>query len=268
MKRTTFPEQYLDFDGCRIRYIDIGAGDPILFLHGLGGKIEDNDACFRYLENQFRVVAMDCPGSGFSDKPDRDYDMPYMVDFALDFATRLGLEKFYVAGGSQGGMHTLLCCHRAPERIHKAAIYSSSGVWPANPLLVSFVRSLPPEAVRPFFRMTSLFWHSPFYPDYWESRTKDLEFLDSREMPGFGRHVLGCLASQFERDYRKIYAEVNTPVLILWGDQDFGMPVRMGRELNRILPDSRLIEVAGAGHNVPIEKPEYFAGKIAEFFKI
>jgi pimeloyl-ACP methyl ester carboxylesterase len=44
------------------------------------------------------------------------------------------------------------------------------------------------------------------------------------------------------------------------------MPVRMGRALDRILPDSRLIEVPGAGHNVSTEKPDFFAEKVAEFF--
>jgi pimeloyl-ACP methyl ester carboxylesterase len=113
---------------------------------------------------------------------------------------------------------------------------------------------------------TSLFWNSPTYPKYREERRQALEFIDSRELPGFGRHVLGCLASQFERDYREIYTQVTTPVLILWGVLDFGMNVRMGRELQQILPDSRLIEVPGAGHDVSTEKPDYFAEKAIEFF--
>jgi pimeloyl-ACP methyl ester carboxylesterase len=266
LKRTSFEEKYYDYDGCSVRYVDIGAGDPVVFLQGLGGKIEDNDACFQYLTDRYRVIAMDSPGTGFSDKPDLEYSVDYLVDFTFDFVSRLGIDKFYLVGGSQGGMQVLLCCLRAPDRIRKAVVYSPSGVWKPKPVFVSILKSLPPSAARPILHITSFFWNSPFYPGYIEERRQALEFVDSREMPGFGRHVLGCLASQFDRDYRELYARVETPVLILWGQHDFGMNVSMGRELVGIIPGSQLIEVPGAGHNVPVELPEFFAGKVIEFF--
>lgn len=256
----------MDFDGCRVRYIAIGDGPPLLFLHGLGGKIEDNDACFPYLTSRFRVIAMDCPGSGFSDKPDREYTIDSLVEFCLEFATRVGLDRFYLCGGSQGGMKTLLCCLSAPERVIKAAVYSPSGVWPPNPGLAWLFRNLPPDAVRLFFQGASLFWNSPSYPDYWKNRGDSLEVLNTMELPGFGRHVFGCLASIFERDFRPIFAEVITPLLILWGKHDFGMPVAQGRELHKLIPASRFIEVPRSGHNVSIEMPEYFADEISSFF--
>ena len=80
-------------------------------------------------------------------------------------------------------------------------------------------------------------------------------------------HVLGCVASQFAKDYRAIYATVETDVLIMWGQDDYGMPVKMGRELVNILPHSKLIEVPKTGHNVSIEKPEFFAEQVTAFFK-
>ncbi len=267
MIRTTYPEKYMDYEEGRVRYIDIGEGEPIVFLHGLGGHIEDNDPCFQYLINNYRVIAMDALGTGFSDFPERKYDINYLVDFTFDFADRMGLGKFYVVGGSQGGMQTLLCCKHSPERVIKAAIYSASGVWKRKPFLVWLFRHLPPRAVRPFMHFTSYFWNAFSHPNYWENRRQALEFIDSRPLPGFGMHVLGCLASQFERDYREIYATIETEVLILWGQQDFGMPVKMGRELVNILPHAKLIEVPNAGHNVSIEKPEFFAEQVTAFFK-
>lgn len=266
MIRTAFEEKWYDYDGWNIRYIDEGEGDVILFLHGLGGRIEDNENCFRHFTDRYRVVAMDCPGTGFSDMPEIEYSIDFLVDFSLDFATRLGIGEFYVCGGSQGGMQALLCSRAAPGRIKKCAVYSPSGVWPANPFMAGFFGSLPPEAVRFFFRITSLFWNSPFYPGYFELRRKSLEFVNSCDLHGFGKHVFGCLESVFERDHRQLYKEVETPVLILWGKHDFGMPVKQGRELDAILPDSRLIEVPAAGHNVSTEKPEYFAETVMDFF--
>ncbi len=265
--RTKFEEKTYDYDGVKIRYVDLGEGEPIMFLHGLGGAIEDNDACFEYLADEYRVIAMDCPGTGFSDKPDRNYDIYYLVDFTLDFADRLGLDSFYLVGGSQGGMQVLLCCDKAPDRIRKAVVYSPSGVWKAKPLAAKFIRLMPPWFVRPLMHITSLFWNSPGYPEYRQARREALEFIDNAELPGFGRHVLGCLASQLERDFRPVYAGIKTPVRIIWGQHDFGMNVKMGRELVTVIPGSELIEVPRAGHNVSTELPEYFAERVKEFIK-
>jgi pimeloyl-ACP methyl ester carboxylesterase len=265
MKRTTLPEKFMDYDGIRIRYVDIGEGPTILFLHGLGGKIEDNDRCFPFLTDRFRVVAMDSPGTGWSDKPDRRYDMDYLVDFSLDFASRLRLERFYVVGGSQGGMHTLLCCLRAPERIPAVSIYSASGVWKPKPLLAALLRGMPPGFVHPLLWFTSHFWFSKDWPERDEARKASLDYINNAEMPGFGRHVLGCLASQFEKDYMKLYAEIETPTLILWGENDHGMPPSMGEKLHATLKNSEFHRVPNAGHNLSTEFPEMYAKRVGDF---
>ena len=42
-RRTTYEETWIDYNGARLRVLDTGRGEPVLFAHGLGGKIEDND---------------------------------------------------------------------------------------------------------------------------------------------------------------------------------------------------------------------------------
>lgn len=269
MKRTTLPEKFIDCDGINIRYVDLGDGPAILFLHGLGGKIEDNDRAFPYLAKNFRVVAFDSPGTGWSEKPSNlRYDMDYLTDFALGFADRLGLKKFFVAGGSQGGMHTLLCCYRAPERIPAASIYSASGVWQPQPMLSAFLRRLHPSFALPLLWTTSHFWFSKDWPEQEQARKDSLKYIFGAEMPGFGRHVLDCLASQFEKDYMKIYAKIETPVQILWGENDYGMPWTMGEKLHKTLKNSTFEKVPNSGHNLSTEHPEFYAKKLGEFFAI
>jgi pimeloyl-ACP methyl ester carboxylesterase len=267
MKRTSLPEKFMDYDGIKVRYVDLGQGPTILFLHGLGGKIEDNDRCFPFLTDRYRVIAMDSPGTGWSDKPAMRYDMEYLTNFSLDFADRLGLDKFYIVGGSQGGMHTLLCCLKAPERIPAAVVYSASGIWNPNPIFARLMRAMPPGFVRPFLWFTSHFWFSKDWPERDQARKDSLEYIRNAEMPGFGMHVLGCLASQFEKDYQSMYKNVETPVLILWGENDNGMPVTMGGQLNKLLKNSVFNPIPGAGHNVSTELPELFAEKVARFLE-
>jgi len=65
--------------------------------------------------------------------------------------------------------------------------------------------------------------------------------------------------------YRKKFREITTPVLILWGRHDFGMPVKQGRELERLIHGAHLVEIPRTGHNVSTEKPEYFAEQLLSF---
>lgn len=265
--RTAYPEKWIEVDGYNIRYIDAGEGPVIIFLHGLGGNIEGNEECYPLLEKNFRIVAMDCPGSGWSEAPEREYCIDYLVDFTFRFADALGLDKFYVAGGSQGGLQTLLCCLKSPERVIASAVYSPSGVWKARPLAAVVVRLLPPEAVLPLMRVTSLFWNSPTHPDYMKNRKAALEHIESRDMPGFGMHVLGCLASVLEKDFRDDFAKIATPTLIMWGSHDFGMRPSMGKELHDLIDGSELEIVQGAGHNLPCEMPQLFSDRVTAFFR-
>jgi pimeloyl-ACP methyl ester carboxylesterase len=268
-RRTTFEESWFDYDGMNLRVVDTGRGDPLLFAHGLGGKIEDNDLIFPFLADRYRVISVDQPGSGLSDKPEHiDYSVDWLADFLLDFATRIGLDTFYLAGGSQGGLLTLLCCEKAPQRVRKAVVYSPSGVWDANPALAQVMKRMPSHTVRGFMRFTSLFWNSPTRPDYWSGRSRALEFVDeAAQSPGFGRHVFGCMGSVFSEDFRPRFARIAAPLLILWGEHDFGMPVSQGRELKKLVPHAQFETIPEAGHNVLSERPRLCASKIKKFLR-
>ncbi len=62
--------RFLELDGCRIHYIDEGAGPPLFLIHGLGGQLRNfTYALVGRLSDEFRVIAVDRPGSGYSTRP-------------------------------------------------------------------------------------------------------------------------------------------------------------------------------------------------------
>jgi 2-hydroxy-6-oxonona-2,4-dienedioate hydrolase len=268
MKSIKLQFKWLKIKGCNIRYVDIGKKDGkiIIFLHGLGGSIEADTACFEFLTKDFRVIEFDQPGSGYSDKPVRKYNLEFLVDFVFKFADKLSLNKFYVCGGSQGGLLALLCCAKEPNRIIKSAIFSPSGIWGKHILISNFFKILPPIAGKLFLHITSHFWYSFNYKDRKKLQANSIRYIDSREMPGFGMHILGCLESVFAKDRRPTYGRIITPTLIFWGTNDYGQPIYQGRYLNRIMQKAKLIEVPDTGHNVSTEKPLFFASEIKKYF--
>src|SRR5690606_7041590 len=59
--------KFITIDGHKVHYVEEGSGPPILFVHGLGGSLFNfSHPLFAELSADFRVMALDRPGSGYS----------------------------------------------------------------------------------------------------------------------------------------------------------------------------------------------------------
>ncbi|HEU4985105.1 MAG TPA: alpha/beta fold hydrolase, partial [Nitrososphaera sp.] len=96
---------FLDVDGLRVRYVDSGgSGLPLLLVHGLGGAIESwTNNIGELAKKDLRVIALDLPGFGYSDKPKMNYTIKFYSDFVAKFVQALGLAPLAVVGSSLGG---------------------------------------------------------------------------------------------------------------------------------------------------------------------
>ncbi|MGZ8892873.1 MAG: alpha/beta fold hydrolase, partial [Halobacteriota archaeon] len=68
--------KFVDVDGVRLHYTEMGTGNPVVFLHGNGSMIQDfsSSGVLDMTAQSFRVVAFDRPGFGFSERPsDREW---------------------------------------------------------------------------------------------------------------------------------------------------------------------------------------------------
>ena len=124
--------RFLDLDGARIHYVDEGAGDTLLLLHG-------NPAwCFLYrkiiaaLKHDFRCVALDYPGYGMSDAP-RDYGFtPGEHSAVLErFVDHLGLRDLTIMVQDWGGPIGFGFAGRRPELVRRFII-GNTFAWPLD----------------------------------------------------------------------------------------------------------------------------------------
>jgi haloalkane dehalogenase len=103
-----FESKYIDIDGSKIHYIDIGSGDPILFLHGNPTSSYLWRNIIPYLTSSGRCIAMDLIGMGKSDKPDIDYRFVDHARYVEGFIDKMGLKKITLVlhdWGSALGLH-------------------------------------------------------------------------------------------------------------------------------------------------------------------
>ena len=127
--RFDYADRFMTVDGLVVRYWDEGQGDPILLIHGMGACLETWAWNVDTLSAQYRVVALDLPGSGKSCRPTRNdvFSLRYAGEFLCRFAEMLGLQAFSVAGNSMGGVLALQLALTSPGMVRRLILVDSGG---------------------------------------------------------------------------------------------------------------------------------------------
>ena len=88
------PQKYLELSCGRVCYVEKGSGKPIILLHGLGANISRWNLTLEALAKHYWVIAYDHPGFGKSDKPLREYTVPWLSHILTEFIEKMGLQIF------------------------------------------------------------------------------------------------------------------------------------------------------------------------------
>ena len=116
---------------CSIRYIDVGAGEPVVLIHGYTNFIERNwieTGVLPNLAKDHRVIALDLRGHGKSDKPHDP--KAYGTELGLDIVRlldHLNIKRAHIVGYSLGGIITAKLLTTSPDRFITITLVASSG---------------------------------------------------------------------------------------------------------------------------------------------
>jgi pimeloyl-ACP methyl ester carboxylesterase len=263
--------------GLRLRYVDVPAqsesGPPIVMLHGIASRIEEYEDLIDRLRAHRRVIVMDLPGNGYSDKPERAYTLSYLEDSVLALLDHLEIQRADLMGGSLGGNLVLRLAHRAPERFRRLAPWAPGGAWQpmrAPMRALAALTGLWVRAGTTFFWPTvwvqSRFWYSKS----WVGRTRALQdaFEHFREVYGgpFVRMYFELAHEQLVTSLFPIAPSIKHPTLLLWGDQDHALSMGAGvKRLMSLLPNARLHVFPQARHALAAEVPDALARVVDGF---
>ncbi len=137
-----FAPHYVVVDGLRIHTVDEGQGDPILCLHG--------EPTWSYLYRTMippmaagnRVLAMDFPGFGRSDKPGEpaDYSFQFLADALIGFIEALDLQRITLVVQDWGGLVGLTVATQLTERVARLVIMNTGLPTGEEPMGDAFMR--------------------------------------------------------------------------------------------------------------------------------
>ncbi len=250
---------------------------PAVFVHGLAGVLENWERTIPCVAGR-RVVALDLPGFGLSDRPDASYDRPFFRRCLASLGDALALGRAAWIGHSLGGRAVLDLAAHEPDRC--AAVVGVAPAWRRRSPFPMAHRMLGPLLRTTF--LTGSVGAARVREGVVRSAVpmvlgKDRSGADrifEMTWPYFQREGAGLTISILERAASSILADpiadaeiraVRAPVLIAWGTHDRVMPVEEGDRLHALLPQARYERWDGVGHLPMFERPDAFRDVLLPF---
>ena len=260
--------------GARIRFIEAGAGTPLLLVHDFAASREMWTATTMRVASKFRVVAPDLPGFGASEKPDPQryaYSYDAFSESLFDLVAALGLGRVHVCGHGMGAGVALSLAARHPALVHKLVLVDAL-VYPGDDHPLEKTGRIPLAG--------GLLWKQLMGPALFRRYLMGTLYSGATHLPP------GRLDSLFEAfnapaarqaahatlvakaDTRPLVARlprVNAEALVVWGREDRLAPVDHGRRLAR--EHRGRFEVFECGRCPPDEAPDAFAATLTAFLE-
>lgn len=263
----------VELPGATVNYVELGEGEPILFVHGLSGGWQNWLENLPHFGAGRRAIALDLPGFGSSPMPEWEVGMPAYGRLICDFCERLGLGRTALVGNSMGGFVAVEAATAQPQRFSHLVLVSAAGIlntWnpEARATATAYAWSKLGGAVadrghwivsHPRSRQLAL---APFFRYPGRLRPELLiEQMAGGRCPGFG----DALQSLIGHDIRERLPTIEMPTLIVWGLSDRVIPVAAGISYHRRIPHSRLEIFERTGHVPQLERPARFNALLDEF---
>jgi pimeloyl-ACP methyl ester carboxylesterase len=261
----------------RISILSAGRGEMVLCLHGLGGTKASFLPTVAALARSYRVVALDLPGFGESDKPiGAPYDSAWFARAAFETLDALGVDRAHLIGNSMGGRVAIEAGLMERERVGGLVLLSPALAWLRERRWTSVARALRPELglIQPAPRslVEGLVRRMiPGAADGWAAAGVD-EFLRSFLTPR-GRAAFYAAARNIYLDephgddgFWTRLAELSPQTLFVWGRHDNLVPVGFRKHVERTLPRARHVELE-CGHVPQVELPRETHAAIRKFLR-
>jgi len=269
--------QRVDVVGTSVNYVEIGAGPPLLFVHGLSGCWQNWLENIPHFARSHRVLAVDLPGFGTSPMPPWEISIQNYGRFLRDFCERLGVGRCSLVGNSMGGFIATELAISDPERVDDLALVSAAGItWasarrePAE-MLGRVGRAAAPLALR--FQMSAIrrpgFRRRAFGGVFHDPNALRPEMLWENVVPAFkSPGYFDAIRNLVGYDIRNRLEEIGVPTLIVWGRNDRVVPVPAALSYKRRIGDNaELVIFDRCGHVPQIERPTRFNRMLEDFLE-
>jgi pimeloyl-ACP methyl ester carboxylesterase len=262
-------------DGLKVGYRELGEGPPVLLVHGWPTSSHLWRAVMPAMAGGNRVIAVDLPGFGVSDKPvDAPYDFAFFERAIEGLLEALGVEEVGIAVHDLGGPVGVHWAIRNPDRVTRLALLNTLLFPPFAPEVIEFVTQLMTPGKRE--QLTS------------REGLGELMRLAFADEANISEELLDAVSAPFPDDASRLtlaragvgldleglaeidkrFAELRMPLRVVYGEQDGVLPdvAETMARVKREHPDTEVTALPDCGHFLQEEAPERVGELLAEFF--
>jgi pimeloyl-ACP methyl ester carboxylesterase len=259
--------------GRALSYVDAGSGPPILLVHGLGASWHVWTPVLEELSSDFRVIAVDLPGAGSSDRLPWAGDLASYSAALVELMRRLGVGPVAIVGHSLGGIVAQRAAAELGPQCSGLVLVSSGGVAMSRLRL---------HAALGVLSLLRIFVISPVFGLAWRSRHVRKALVEglARESAALPEDFVRMLTRSYGAPgfWRLLHAArgdvsggrmptPDAPTLVMWGRRDPLLPAALGRRLADGLPSARYVDWPEAGHSLMLERPAEFSEAVRSFVR-
>ncbi len=260
-------ERFVELSCGRVCITEKGSGPLLLLVHGLGAHIGRWSQTIEDLSADYRVMAVDLPGFGKSDKGHESYSIRFYARILRELIEKLDLKALTLIGHSLGGATVLRYLIEDPGPVVRVGVVAPAGIRiPQHRVLRTiagfmlrspFARSMLAKslercAVQRTDAVLDMIFHAQGLPD-------DPEWK-------LIRHTLqNAAANLMHFTVHGELAVIRTPMLVVWGEDDTLLPADLALKIHKEVPLARLAIIPECGHYPMLEQPKLFHKRLREF---
>lgn len=232
-----------------------------IFLHGAGGDHSIWALHTRWFaHNGYNALAPDLPGHGRSGGAPLA-TVEELADWTAALIDAAGAKSAKLIGHSLGSLIAIETAARHPDKITGLGLIASATAMPVSDTLLAAAKANSPDAIA---MMTVWgFGHraglgGSLTPGGW-MMGNGVRVLETAK-PGV---LYADLFASNAYDARESAAKIKAPTTLVLAERDLMTPLRNGKALAALIPGARIVTLAGAGHMLPVEKPDEVLKAIA-----
>jgi pimeloyl-ACP methyl ester carboxylesterase len=268
-------EQRARIDGAELRYVRVGSGAPVVFVHTLRTQLEMFLGVMEELDTaRVEAIAVDLPGHGRSTAPSVEYTANYFSNAVAGLLDQLDLDDVVYVGESIGAsVGLILAARRHPRVLHVVAINPYDyGRWggirrssPVNNMIFTAILwpGLGPIVARAgTTRVLRTVMAGGLYDRNNLPPTLAGDLARCGRLPGHAR-AFRSLCQQWRSwiAAREEYGRIQIPVTLVYGDEDWSRPIERDANASDI-PDARTLTLPATSHFASLEQPKVLASLI------
>ena len=267
---TAVAQRTIDAAGIETSYLEAGAGDPVIMLHGSGpgvSALANWQNNIPMLSQRFRVLAPDIVGFGATERPDDIvYSLRTWTDHVWAFLDAHGIDNTAIVGNSLGGRIALQMATDRPDRISRMVLMGAPGVGMTVTDGLVALRDYEPshdtmrDLLRNYFAVDPTMITDELVAIRYEASVADGACDAYRAMFFDPRHS-GSELGITESEVRAI----TTPTLLVHGREDKVVPMQVSVTMLGLLPNGDLHVFSACGHWTQIERAEEFSALVTDY---